>query len=176
MVRSKNMNLNKAYLIGRLTRDPEMRVTASGQNVAQFGLATNRVWYNDARQKQESTEFHNIVAWGRIAQVCGQYLKKGGLVLVEGRIQNRSWQAPDGTTKYRSEVVAENIQLGPRTAINEGNYQPAAPATAPYEAPINTNSNLPPMESVPTINLDELGNPLSDNVPEEIPTAANMPF
>ncbi|HPI66983.1 MAG TPA: single-stranded DNA-binding protein [bacterium] len=170
------MNLNKAYLIGRLTRDPEMRVTASGQNVAQFGLATNRVWYNEAKQKQESTEFHNIVVWGRLAQVCSQYLKKGGLVLVEGRIQNRSWQAPDGVTKYRSEIVAENIQLGPRNVMGGGNYGPsAAPVVNNLEEVNNMNSGLGTAEGVPTINLDDLGNPLSDNVPEEV-SGAPMPF
>ncbi len=170
------MNLNKAYLIGRLTRDPEMRVTTSGQNVAQFGLATNRVWYNEAKQKQENTEFHNIVAWGRLAQICSQYLKKGGLVLIEGRIQNRSWQAPDGVTKYRSEIVAENIQLGPRNVAGGGNYSPvAAPIANNLDENTNMNAGLGVAESVPTINLDDLGNPLSDNVPEEIPSAP-MPF
>lgn len=169
------MNLNKAYLIGRLTRDPEMRVTTGGQNVAQFGLATNRVWYNEAKQKQEQVEFHNVVAWGRLAQICSQYLKKGSLALVEGRIQTRSWQAQDGATKYRTEIVAENVQLGPRNANASSDYTPAAPATdfsAPA-APISMTENNP--DKVPTINLDELGNPLSETLPEEVPTTT-MPF
>ena len=109
------MNLNKVFLIGRLTRDPESRTLPSGQTVSNFGLATNRVWTKqETKEKQEQVEFHNIVAFGRLADICNQYLKKGGLVMIEGRIQNRSWQAQNGETKYRTEIVTEAMQLGPR--------------------------------------------------------------
>src|SRR4030042_4991936 len=111
------MNLNKAFLIGRLTRDPESRALPSGQSISTFGIATNRVWTNpENNEKQEQTEFHNIVAFGKLSDICNQYLKKGGLVMIEGRIQTRSWQDQNGGTKYRTEIVAERLQMGPKTA------------------------------------------------------------
>lgn len=109
------MYLNKALLYGNLTRDPELRAIPSGQQVATFGLATNRTYKNKEGQQQESTEFHNIVAFGRTAEVMGQYLKKGRPVFVEGRIQTRSWEA-DGQKKYRTEIVVDNFQFGPQAA------------------------------------------------------------
>ena len=108
------MNLNKVILIGRLTRDPEPKTTPSGQTVCNFSIATNRVW-NQNNQKQEKVEFHNIVLWQRLAEIASQYLKKGSIVLVEGRLQTRSWQDPTGNKKYRTEIVAESLQLGPKS-------------------------------------------------------------
>ena len=96
------MNLNKAFVLGNLTRDPELRQTASGQAVCSFGIATNRYYTNSVGQKQEQAEFHNIVTWGRQAEIASQYLKKGSLVLIEGRLQTRSWQDQQGTKKYRT--------------------------------------------------------------------------
>jgi single-strand DNA-binding protein len=107
------MYLNKALLYGNLTRDPEVRALPSGQQVATFGLATNRTFRNKEGQQQEQTEFHNIVAFGRTAEVMGQYLKKGRPVFVEGRIQTRSWEA-DGKKNYRTEIVVDNFQFGPQ--------------------------------------------------------------
>lgn len=110
------MNLNKVILIGRLTQDPETRTIPSGQMVCSFGLATNRVWTNqETKEKQEKAEFHNIVLWRRLAEIASQYLSKGSLVLIEGRIQTRSWQDQAGNRRYRTEIIGENIQLGPRT-------------------------------------------------------------
>ncbi|RJR31204.1 single-stranded DNA-binding protein [Candidatus Parcubacteria bacterium] len=103
------MDLNKAMIIGRLTRDPETRTTPSGQSVASFGMATNRVWTDSSGQKQEKVEYHNIVAWGKLAEICSQYLKKGRKVYVEGRLQTRDWEAQDGTKRNRTEIVAENM-------------------------------------------------------------------
>jgi single-strand DNA-binding protein len=108
------MNLNKAILVGRLTKDPELRALPSGQNVASFGVATNRYFSDKSGQKQEATEFHNIVLFGRLADVASQYLKKGSMVLIEGRIQTRSWQDNEGNKKYKTEIVGESIQLGPK--------------------------------------------------------------
>jgi single-strand DNA-binding protein len=123
------MNLNKAMLLGNLTRDPESRVIPSGQQVVSFGIATNRMWTDQSGAKQQKTEFHNIVAWGKLAQICAQYLKKGQLVYVEGRIENRSWDAQDGTKKSRTEIVLENMQMGPRFGPREGGSQmPSASA------------------------------------------------
>lgn len=107
------MYLNKALLYGNLTRDPEVRALPSGQQVATFGVATNRSFKNKEGQQQEQTEFHNIVAFGRTAEVMGQYLKKGRPVFIEGRIQTRSWEA-DGRKNYRTEIVVDNFQFGPQ--------------------------------------------------------------
>jgi len=109
------MNLNKAILVGRLTQDPELRTTPSGQTVCSFGMATNRVW-NQNNQKQEKAEFHNIVLWQKLAEIASQYLKKGSLVLIEGRIQTRSWEDQSGTKKYKTEIIGESMQMGPRNA------------------------------------------------------------
>lgn len=108
------MYLNKAMLIGNLTRDPELRSLPSGAQVASFSLATNRVWKDKDGNKQESADFHNVVVFGRQAEIVAQYLKKGSSTLVEGRIQTRSWDGPDGQKKYRTEIVAERVQFGPR--------------------------------------------------------------
>lgn len=104
------MDLNKAMVIGNVTRDPETRTTPSGQNVASFSVATNLVWNDSSGQKQEKAEFHNIVAWRKLADICSQYLKKGSKVYVEGRLQTNSWTGQqDGVKKYRTEIVAENL-------------------------------------------------------------------
>lgn len=109
------MNLNRAIIIGRLTRDPESRTLPSGQAISNFGMATNRVWNNpETKEKQEQVEFHNIVAFGKLADICNKYLKKGSLAMIEGRIQTRNWKDQDGNTKYRTEIVAEGLQMGPR--------------------------------------------------------------
>lgn len=108
------MNFNKAILIGRLTKDPELRALPNGQNVASFSLATNRYFNDKSGQRQENTEFHNIVLFGRLADIASQYLKKGSVALIEGRIQTRSWQDNEGHKKYKTEIVGESIQLGPK--------------------------------------------------------------
>ena len=127
------MNLNKVFLIGRLTRDPEVRVMPSGQQVATFGLATDR-FYTDktSGQRQQKTEFHNIVMFSRLAEIAAQYLKKGSLVLVEGRLQTRDWQDASGQKRYRTEIVADNMQLGPRSGSESGSsYQAPQPSYQP---------------------------------------------
>ncbi len=106
-------SLNRAMLIGNLTRDPEVRKTPSGQSVANFSIATNRVYTDAAGAKKDQAEYHNIVAWGRLAEICGQYLTKGKKVYIDGRLQTREWDGQDGQKKYRTEIVAENmIMLG----------------------------------------------------------------
>lgn len=103
------MNLNKAMIIGNLTRDPEMRATPSGANVASFSVATSLVWTDQGGQQQKKTEFHNIVAWRKLAEICGQYLRKGSKVYVEGRLQTTEWTGQDNVKRYRTEIVAENM-------------------------------------------------------------------
>jgi len=111
------MNLNKVFLVGRLTQDPQVRTTPAGQTVCNFGLATNRIGKDPKTgQTKKSTEYHNIVLWRRLAEIASQYLAKGSLVLIEGRLQTRNWQDQSGNQRYRVEVIAERMQLGPRTA------------------------------------------------------------
>ncbi|HMR00802.1 MAG TPA: single-stranded DNA-binding protein [Candidatus Gracilibacteria bacterium] len=114
------MSLNKVQLIGNLTRDPEVRQIPGGAAVASFGMATNMSWTDQSGQKQDKAEFHNIVAWRKLAEICGQYLKKGMKVYIEGRIQTREWEAEDGTKKYRTEIVAENMIMLDRKGDFQG--------------------------------------------------------
>ncbi len=121
------MYLNKAFVYGNLTQDPELRSLPSGIQVASFSIATNRVWNDKDGVKQESVEYHNIVVFGRQAETSAQYLKKGSSALIEGRLQTRSWEA-DGVKKYRTEIVADRVQFGPRSAQATGGAASTAPA------------------------------------------------
>ena len=150
------MNLNKVFILGNLTRDPELRQTPAGQTVANFGVATNRAWNDRSGNKQTQTEFHNVVVWGRLAEIANQYLSKGRLVFIEGRITTRSWQDKEGQKKYRTEIIAENMQLGPR-------FQ-----TAPEKAPSVE------VETLPEIQLEELEAEKAEKS-EEI-KVENIPF
>ena len=125
------MYLNKAIIIGNLTRDPEIKALPSGVKVASFGVATNRVWKDKNGVKQENVDFHNIVVFGRQAEVVGQYMKKGSSILIEGRIQTRSWDDASGVKKYRTEIIADRIQFGPKSGGSSGSY--SAPTPAPEE-------------------------------------------
>lgn len=145
------MNLNKVFIAGRLTADPELRTTPGGTHVVSFGVATNRVWIDRNNQRKEETEFHNVVAWGKQAEVVSQFLKKGSLILVEGRLQTRSWEGKDGQTRRTTEIIAERIQLGPKA----GGAAPAAAKEGVDEAK---------KEEMPVIDLD------SENInPEDLP-------
>jgi single-strand DNA-binding protein len=106
------MDLNKVMLIGNLTRDPELRYTPAGQAVVSFGLATNRRWTDQqSGERKEQAEFHNIVAWGKLAETMNQLLKKGRKTYIEGRLQTRTWEGQDGVKKNRTEIVADNVIL-----------------------------------------------------------------
>lgn len=140
------MDLNKALIIGRLTRDPELRTTPQGTNVCSFAIATNFVYNSPTGGKQEQVEYHNIVAWRKLAEIASQYLKKGSRVYVEGRIQTRSWDAQDGTKKNRTEIVLENMIM----LDSKG----SAPASAGAPSKSDFESSL---EQVPTINQEQPG-------------------
>ena len=129
--------VNKVILVGNLGRDPELRTTTSGQPVASFSLATNRRWRDRDGNRQEQTEWHDIVCWGRQAEVAGQYLTKGKQIYVEGRLQTRSWEdRQSGEKKYRTEVICDNFQmLGSRGAFDGGDDgQRSAPSEQPPPA------------------------------------------
>ncbi len=125
------MNLNKVHLIGRLTRDPELKALPSGSKVVSFSIATTRVWLDENKAKQEATDFHNLVAFGRQAETLAQYTKKGHLIYLEGRMQTRSWEdESSGKKMYRCEVVVEGFQFAPKAAnagVSEGSQDVAFP-------------------------------------------------
>lgn len=155
-----DLNLNKVFLIGRLAADPETRTTPNGQNVTTLRIATNRVWNNrQTGQKQEQTEFHTIVAWGALGDVAAKYLHKGGLALFEGRLQTRSWDGQDGVKRYRTEIIAEGLQLGPRSMNVGGGYQPANSVPTPSSYAKNSDGTSAAAsvkeEDIPVINQDE---------------------
>lgn len=133
------MYLNKVYVLGNLTRDPELKALPNGSKVTQFSLATNRVWKDQAGAKQEAVEYHNIVVFGRQAETSAQYLKKGQQVLVEGRIQTRSWDGTDGKKNYRTEILAESVQFGSKNGAGDGASY-SAPAQAPKTDGLETIS------------------------------------
>ena len=117
------MDLNKVLLVGRLTADPQVRTTPGGQAVTTLGVATGRTWTDKNGQRQEETEFHNVVIWGRQAEIAGQYLRKGTMVLIEGRLRTRGWTDKNGQQRRTTEVMSERMQLGPRPAGQGGGGQ-----------------------------------------------------
>jgi len=147
------MNLNKVFIIGNLTRDVTLRNTPSGKSVANFGVATNRMWVNANREKQQEVEFHNVVVWGKMAELCNQYLAKGRLVFVEGRIRSRSWVDANEQKRTKTEIIAENISFGPRRMQEQGEEL----KTPPEKADSNTK-DLPVLE-------EESGEVIPDDIP-----------
>ena len=114
------MNLNKAFIVGNITRDPELKSLPNGGNVCNFSVATNRTWTDKSSgKKEQATEFHNIVVFGKMADTVAQYMRKGSQILVEGRIQTRSWEGKTGGKQYRTEIVAESIQFGAKPKGDE---------------------------------------------------------
>ncbi len=165
------MDLNKVILVGRVTADPQVRSTPGGQSVTTIGVATNRTWTDKAGQKQEQTEFHNVVLWGRIAEIAGQYLTKGAMVLIEGRLQTRSWTDKQGQQRKTTEVMAERMQLGPRAA-NAGaggrdGGRSFGSSAASVSSPAQDGGDkdaVPSLDEIPVINLEE-----DEIKPEDIP-------
>ena len=155
------MYLNKVLLYGNLTRDPELKALPSGQQVASFGLATNRTFKNKEGAQQEQTEFHNIVAFGRTAEVMGQYLKKGRPIYVEGRIQTRSWEK-DGQKQYRTEIVVDTFQFGAQASGDGQRSGSYAASTAPQ-------TESAPQQAAPADMGADIQYPEEEINPEDIP-------
>ncbi|MCD6500440.1 single-stranded DNA-binding protein [bacterium] len=144
------MNLNKVFILGNLTRDPEKRSLPNGQTVVSFGVATNRFFTDKNQQKQQETEFHNVTMFGRLAEIASQYLNKGSLVLIEGRLRTRNWQDSSGTKHYRTEIIAERMQLGPKAGAQLPQETPQTPETPEGDIPIiEENSDSPTKEEKP---------------------------
>lgn len=133
-------------VIGNLTRDPELKTTSSGQNIASFSVATNMTWTDSSGQQQKKVEFHNIVAWRKLADICGQYLRKGSKVYIEGRLQTNDWLGQDGSKRYRTDIILENLIMLDKANTNTGPGNTFTP-----------NQAIPqkPEEDLPTINADE---------------------
>lgn len=151
------MNVNKVILVGRLTRDPETRTTPNGQTVATIGLATSHRWSDKSGQKQEKTEFHTIILWGRTAEVAAQYLTKGQEAYFEGRLQTRSYTGKDGVERRVTEIVAENMQLGSRP-MGQGSgssRSDSAQASQPANQGQSRSTPVSADDDIPTINLDD---------------------
>lgn len=163
------MDLNKVMLIGNVTKDPQVRTTPSGQNVASFSVATNSRWKDkNTGELKEDTQFHNIVAWRKQADICAQYLHKGSKIYVEGRLQTRTWDDPQsGQKKYFTEVQLENMIMldrkgagagdggGYNNASSGGYNRPAAPMSNAAPMVNNQNVSIPAPEEIPTIDLDD---------------------
>jgi len=131
--------INKAILVGNLGGDPELRYTASGDAVANFTMATGEVWTDKDGNKQDRPEWHRIVAWRKLAEICGEYLKKGSQVYVEGKIRTRSWEDKDGVKKYTTEIQAENIVMLGRKSEEEG----IPPSPPPEKKEFESEDDLP---------------------------------
>ncbi|QQS20863.1 MAG: single-stranded DNA-binding protein [Candidatus Moraniibacteriota bacterium] len=158
------MNINKAILVGRLTRDPETRSTQGGQTVTTIGLATSHRWSDKSGQKQEKTEFHTIILWGKLGEIAGQYLTKGQEAYFEGRLQTRAYTGKDGVERRVTEIVAENMQMGSRPmgqgggSASNGGYREGNSGGAPSRSGSVSRAGAPvsPLEEdIPTINLDD---------------------
>lgn len=155
------MNLNKVFILGRLTADPDLRTTPSGQSVASFSLATNRVWTDKSGARQEGTEFHNIVVWGRQAEIANQFLTKGSLALVEGRLQTRSWQDKQGQNRKTTEIICERIQLGPKPSGRSSSPGQSLEGSKNFE----DTKQESPKEDIPVIDIESD----KDIKPEDLP-------
>jgi single-strand DNA-binding protein len=142
------MNLNKVFVLGRLTQDPQVKSLPSGNAVATLGIATNRVFYDKNREKQEQTEFHSVVLFGKLAEIAQQYLKQGALILIEGRLQTRSWEDKDGIKRYKTEILGESLQMGPRSSQEGTSNNPQQFKATPQKEVTK--------EEIPTIEEEEI--------------------
>ena len=171
------MDYNRAILVGRVTADPQVRTTPGGQSVVTLGIATNRTWTDKAGAKQEETEFHSVVVWGRQAEIAGQYLTKGATVLIEGRIQTRSWTDKQGQARKTTEIMCERLQLGPRAgaggggggASSGGGFRGGSASSAGGSSSSSTGGSAkvddaPSLDEIPVINLED-----EEIKPEDIP-------
>lgn len=161
------MYINKALIYGNLTRDPEMKALPSGISVTSFGVATNRTWKDKNGVKQESADFHNVVAFGKQAELVHQYCKKGSPIFVDGRIQTRSWDDKEGKKQYRTEIIIENFQFGPKGgASSGGEYSGGANSSSAPAA----GASAPKAKAAPAQpELDTIEYPEEDINPEDIP-------
>jgi single-strand DNA-binding protein len=156
------MNLNKVFIIGRIATDIVLKATSTNQAVTTFNVATNRVWTDKSGQKQEEAEFHTVVVWGRQAELASQFLSKGSLVLIEGRLRTRSWKDANNQNRKVTEIVCERMQFGPRPS----GTTPRATGAAP-KPKVAQEAKEEESEDLPQISVDES---LEDEIkPEDLP-------
>ena len=137
------MSVNKAILIGRLGRDPEVRYTNQGSQVTTFSLATDEAWTDRNGERQKRTEWHRIVTWGKLAEICGQYLKKGSQVFIEGKLQTREWEDRDGNKRYTTEVVAREMRMLDSKGAADGRMEEPPAPDEPFDAPGGEDDDIP---------------------------------
>ena len=159
------MNLNKAFILGNITRDPEVRALPSGSQVTSFSIATNRYYTDSAGQKKEEAEFHNIVCFGKLADIASRYLNKGAMVMIEGRIKTRNWQDASGIKHYKTEIITESLQLGPKNSGGSGGQ---------YNKNESSFAKASEDKDIPIIEENQLGSNSKDN-PDEI-DISQIPF
>lgn len=140
-------SINKVIIVGNLTREPEMRQTPSGQPVTTFGVATNRSWVTKDGREQTTAEFHEVVAWARLAELCAQYLKKGKLVYIEGYLKTRSWDLPDGTKRFKTEIIVEDMIMLEKKAKEESMHDHLSENTERLNGHMQTSDE--PVNAVP---------------------------
>ena len=151
------MYLNKTYILGNLTKDPELKSLPNGTKVCNFSLATNRTFKDANGAKQENVEYHNVVMFARQAEVAGQYLKKGQSCLIEGRIQTRSWDDPNGGgKKYRTEIIAESMQMGPKGGAYQGGAPSSQADDSAMSMPVSNKQELDTIDYGEVINPDDI--------------------
>ncbi|MDO8664066.1 MAG: single-stranded DNA-binding protein [Candidatus Liptonbacteria bacterium] len=152
------MNLNKVFLIGNLTADPELRTTSGGQSVMEVRVATNRTWTDKAGKRQEQAEFHSVIIWGRQAEIVKQFLTKGSSIFIEGRLQTRNWDDKQGLKHWKTEVICERMQLGPRSVRpGEGGF--AKPQQADPQEEQKEGAEIP------VINIDDTEEIKAEDLP-----------
>jgi len=160
------LSLNRVDIIGNLTRDPELRYTPNGQAVASFAVATNRSWMDASGEKKEAVEYHDIVTWGKLAEICNQILSKGRKVFITGRLQTRNWEGQDGVKRYKTEIVAENMLVldkpkewgaGGGAAPAAAGFGATAPSVADMGAPQASSNDAADFGGGSTeVNLDDI--------------------
>ena len=148
------MNINKVLVVGRVTKDVELKNTTDGTAVARITVATSRTWKNRDGGKEEESEFHNVVAWGKTAEIASQFLTKGALVGIEGRLRTRQWDDKNGVTRYTTEIYCEKLQLGPKP---NGAASSVSPKVGQYQAQsaVGTSDEAGQAGEIPLINVDE---------------------
>jgi len=169
------MNLNKVFILGNLTNDPEIKSLPSGQAVASFGIATNRFFKTQQGEKRQEAEFHNIIAFGRLAEIASQYLRKGSLAFIEGRIRTRSWQDNSGLKRFRTEIIAESLQLGPKATVGNAASDPVSPPAAEEDIPVIEESSAETPEKSAKKGEEAKSNDDLENKTEEI-RVEDIPF
>lgn len=153
------MNLNKVFILGNVTKDPEVRSLPSGQQVTSFSIATNRFYTAGSGEKKQEAEFHNIVCFGKLADISSRYLTKGSLIFIEGRIKTRNWVNTSGVKQYRTEIIAESLQLGPRgsgSAEGSSNYGKSSSRMAPEPEQYQKQEEIPVIEENYTPTADDI--------------------